>query len=237
MHESTAVASNGERVCTKCGVVIDGPRDGASSDTVIRNSKTANLYHLNVVGSGNRAPNLPASCGRSGRELRRRVHHDSMDRKDRNVSMFSNACDRISLPVTLQQAALSEFQRISDGGFTAKMAADRACYAIYVTCVSHGIATAQEEIISAVRASYNRKKMPTMTKIMFRYHAGSGLYSSDAADRHLWGIALRRRLGGRTMSQMLFEKLNRRAFQLYREVYVYGSRKRRMTQAIDYVFV
>ena len=221
------VATDGENVCVKCGFVDNAPNLDDSS--IYDASPVPPLYLSQSIGTGNEIP-------KSSENAAMRKFFKGGLSPNRNLSCFSNACLKLDIPKHVQQEAWTLFTSICKA--MPRKVAEHACIAIFHTCKKTGAAKPGNEIIDAVKASFDRKTLPTMTKMTYQ-HMRVMVYDGPCAneDRYYFDITLKKKTAGLKLPKSVWARCEQEAWFLYTEVYDGDDNyKRRARKAIDQAF-
>ena len=174
------VVTDGENVCVKCGFVDNVPDMDDSS--IYDGSPVPALYLTQSIGTGNEIP-------KSNENSAMRKFFKGGLSPHRNLSCFSNACLKLEIPKHVEQEAWSLFLSISKA--MPQKIAEHACIAIFHTCRKNGSAKSDGKIINAIKASFGRKTLPTMTKMTYQHmHVMDYDGSRTNEDKYYFNIVL-----------------------------------------------
>ena len=220
-------AADGENVCVKCVFVDNAPNLDDSS--IYDTSPAPPLYLSQSIGTGNGIPKSSENAAM------RKFFRGGLS-PHRNLSCFSNACLKLDIPKHVQQEAWELFVSISKE--MPQKIAEHACIAIFHTCKKSGTAKPGNEIIDAVKASFDRKTLPTMTKMTYQYmHVVDYDGSRTNEDIYYFDITLKEKTAGLKLPESVWAGCEQEAWFLYTEVYDWDDNyKRRARKAIDQAF-
>ena len=221
------VTTDGENVCVKCGFVEDAPNPDDSS--IYDASPVPPLYLSQSIGTGNEIPK-----GNDTAAVRKFFKGGLSP--NRNLSCFSNACLKLDIPKRVQQEAWTLFESVCKA--MPRKVAEHACIAIFHTCRKTRTAKPENEIIDAVKASFGRKTLPTMTKMTYQ-HMHVLVYDSSHTneDGYYFDITLKKKTAGLKLPESVWVRCEQLAWFLYTEVYDWDDNyKRRARKAIDQAF-
>ncbi|MEM2922896.1 MAG: hypothetical protein QW560_00600 [Candidatus Nitrosocaldus sp.] len=144
-------AVDGELICSRCGAVL-----GYSSDSMIqyRRSIEPNLYNAIHVGS-------EANFADGGRLLH------CYNNKNEQLSLFSNLCDRLSLPWHIALECWLYYSKLLK--CVNMGSAELAMLVVYTVCNKYSLQKSQEEISDAVVLIYARRYLPTIQRILLNF--------------------------------------------------------------------
>ena len=226
--EHHIVVTDGENVCVKCGFVDSVPDmdDGSIYD----GSPVPTLYLTQSIGTGNEIP-------KSNENAAMRKFFKGGLSPHRNLSCFSNACLKLDIPKHVEQEAWSLFLSISKA--MPQKIAEHACIAIFHTCRKNGTAKPDNEIIDAIKASFGRKTLPTMTKMTYQHmHVLDYDSSRTNEDRYYFNIMLCKKTAKLELPEYIWTRCEQIAWYLYTEIYDGDDNyKRRARTAIDRAFI
>ena len=180
---------DGENACTDCGVVFGAEQ---VNENIYRNSSTQpNLFVSKSLGTRNDVPSMEGMDG-----VKRYFRGGMSD--GRTLSCFSNVCEKLSLPQHIRVDAHNRFGRICKQ--VSQKTAEHACVAVFRACRGRGIPIPEEEIIEAVRVSFGRKKMASMTKIVYQ-HMHVDKDGGDKGEKYYFYLILNRCLKGMRLTE------------------------------------
>ena len=215
---------DGESVCATCGIVDDSP--DVDSTSIYDSSPAPNLFLSRSLGTGEEIPQ-----GRENAAVKR-FFRGGLN-QERNLSRFSNACQKLQLYRHIQHDAWRMFQGISKQ-MPQKMA-EHACLSIFHTCRRNGISTSDDEIIEAVKVSFGRKNLPSMAKIIYQ-HMSVLKYDGQRKneDKYYFNLVLKKRTEGMRISKFRLAKCKRAAWFFFTEIYTFDDNyRRRARMAVD----
>lgn len=139
----------GEVVCTKCGMVIQV----LSEDAPAHPEECLSLYHQRELGSD----------PRDAKKLKPYIRINS----NKDLSAFSNLCDRLQLPDFVKHEAWILYQK------TRKLErctrATCALYAVYSACRNFGFVISEELIRDSIPHVLMVKNVPTTLKALVAF--------------------------------------------------------------------
>ena len=221
------VGAAGENVCIKCGMVEDDSNIDYGS--AYGSSPAPSLYLSQSVGTGGEIPKG------GGTAAVRRYFRGGLS-PQKNLSRFSNACQKLRLHKHVEQDAWRVFVTVSKK--MPRKAAEHACVAIFLTCRSNGVPIPKDGIIEAVRTSFGRKSMPTMAKMIYQ-HMHVLVYdgSKKGEGEYYFNVALNERTAGRRIPESRYVGCKQNAWFLFTKTYSWDdSYKRRARRAVDHAF-
>lgn len=151
-HLNQELTIDGEMVCKQCGVIQGHEAahyyyDSRAIDGISANCRNYNnLYLAKSLGS-----------------------KECKDRKQSDDSMFSNACNKLELPIYISNDAWKRYLKLGqvlDGRRIKK--AERAAYAIRETVRKYDLPLPDDEITEAARSSFTAKEIRKMTRIVLK---------------------------------------------------------------------
>lgn len=221
------ICVEGEFVCTKCGIVESLP--DVSNISIYDSSPDPNLFLSQSIGTGEEIP-------RSSDTASIKKYFKGGLFQQKNLSCFSNACQKLNIPRHTRQDAWKKFQ-----GMCKKMAghtAEHACVSIFNACRRDGAPVTEDEIIEAVKISFGRKNLPSMAKIIYQHLSVLGHDESrENDDRYYFNIVLKERTKNLRISESRFARCERMAWFFFTEIYMFeGNYKRRARVSVDNAF-
>ena len=226
-HEA-ATSDDSERVCTKCGMVLGNESEGEQAPS---NSR-ANLFELKEVGSRDALPRMDFAASRGSGDIRR--YFGGGLNGTRPLSEFSNMCEKLSLPLPLQEHAWRLYSRAAPAN-SRRRSAERACWAVHDTCRVCGIPKSDTEIKSAAMFAYGRCRLPDMFTMSYRHMDVPGA-GRPGSDTYFFNLNLRRMVSNIRMTGADFAARKSQAWEMYRSVYTEGSAQTRARRAISAAF-
>ena len=222
------VVTDGENVCMKCGFVDSTPDVDDSS--IYDTSPVPPLYLSQSIGTGNEIP-------KSNENAAMRKFFKGGLSPHKNLSCFSNACLKLEIPKHVEQEAWSMFLLISRA--MPQKIAEHACIAIFHTCRKNGSAKTDAKIINAIKASFGRKTLPTMTKMTYQHmHVIDYDTARTNEDRYYFNVVLHEKTLGLNIADSVWARCEKQAWYLYTEMYDYDDNyKRRARMAIEDAFM
>ena len=223
-HQSVSCI-DGENACTNCGVVF-----GAEyvNENIYRNANAQpNLFVSRSLGTRNDVPSM------AGMEGVKRYFRGGMS-DERTLSCFSNVCEKLRLPQHIHVDAHNRFERICKQ--VVQKTAGHACVAIFRTCRSHGIPIPESDIIGAVRVSFGRKKMVSMTKPVYQHMHVDKEEGGDKGERYYFYLILHRRHKDGSMPEREYHVRLSMAWFLFCNAFRHGTISSRARRSIDHAF-
>lgn len=149
IHTRKLYTIDGETVCACCGVILgcnddcDQPKvTGITLPNSAHLSKT-NLYVAKELGS-----------------------KECKDRKQSDLSKFSNVCTKLRLPHYLSEEAWNLYHKIVEIPIEGRISqAEFAAYSVYAIARKHSLAILEEDIIEATMMSFGVKKIRKIGRI------------------------------------------------------------------------
>lgn len=139
------ITENYEIVCKRCGVVL-----GIDNTQELATESTLNLYH--EIEPGTKPVKMDCT---------KRTHEHRSD-----VSLFSNACDKLGLPRYCYLEAWSTYSKLRNN--TSYSKAEIASFALFTASKRYSIPKSEKEIQDAIRMTFRVKRVPTMLKVFSR---------------------------------------------------------------------
>ncbi|GBC72777.1 hypothetical protein HRbin04_00170 [archaeon HR04] len=145
-------AADGEIICSRCGAVLGYSSN--NDDSIIRYRRIEpKLYNAVHVGT-------EAYLSRSTRFY-------SSSKDEQLLSLFSNLCERLSLPWHITFECWSYYSKLLK---CVKMgSAELAMLVVYTVCNRYSLRKSQEEIRDAVELVYARRYLPTIQRILLNF--------------------------------------------------------------------
>lgn len=227
-NHTVAITDEMEHVCTKCGMVLDSTDEKAEPSS----QSKANLYELREVGSRDTLPSMGFAASRNSGDVKR--YFGGNLAKTRPLSEFSNMCEKLSLPLSVQEHAWRLYARAAMNG-SCKSGAEHACWAVHTTCRVSGIPKSDTEIKSAAMLAYGRRRLPDMFTIAYRHMDVPGAGGSGS-DTYFFNLNLRRMVSNLKMTDAEFASRKTQAWEMYNGVYTEGSCHVRARRAISAAF-
>lgn len=227
-HPET-VSDGGEVVCTRCGVVAG--REWAGMETGSSESR-ANLYEVVEVGSRDATPAMSFAAERGSGDIRRYFRGRIIP--DRELSRLSNMCEKLALPMPVQEHAWTLFRRAAREGSVGG-AAEHACWAVHSSCRVHGVPRSEAEITGAAVAAYGRRRLPAMFTILYRHMEVPG-GGGPGSDLYHFNLALRGIIAGMEAADAEFGARKAEAWRMYRGTFTEGSAAHRARRAVSAAF-
>ena len=148
-HETIADAETGEVACIRCGMVVDVLREDAPAHQESRLS----LHQQKELGGD----------PQDAREFRPRIHDDS----SRDLSEFSNLCDKLRLPDFAKREAWILYRKSRSLGRRTR--AMCALYSVFAACRNSGHGVHEEQIRDAIRPALGVKNVPSILKTLVAF--------------------------------------------------------------------
>lgn len=227
-HERT-VTDDGERVCVVCGVVT-GTEQCAPPG--VAGESRANLYEAVEVGSREAAPAMSFAMDRGSGDIRRYFRGRLVP--GRQLSDFSNMCEKVSLPMAVQEYAWTLYRRAAREG-AGRGAAERACWAVRGACRSHGVPRSDAEIRGAAMAAYGRRRLPEMFTILYR-HMGVPGGGGRGSELYHFNLVLRRMVCDLEMTEAEFAARKAQAWEMFAGTFTEGGAGCRARRAVSAAF-
>jgi hypothetical protein len=222
------VADDSEIGCRKCGVVMDD----MDEKTQAPSQSKANLYELREVGSKDALPNMGFAASRNSGDIKR--YFGSSMAKTHPLSEFSNMCEKLSLPLYIQENAWRLYTKAATKG-SGHGKAEHACWAVHSTCRTYGIPKSDTEIKSAAMTAYGRQRLPDMFTISYHHMDVPGA-NGEGSDVYFFNLNLRKMVSNIQMTDAEFASRKSQAWELYQGVYTEGSGHTRARRAISAAF-
>lgn len=217
---------DGESVCALCGAVDDARVVDRAGE--YDSSPAPNLFLSRSVGTGKEIPRGDRSA--AGRYFRGGIS------PQRNLSCFSNACQKIGVSDHVRQDAWRMFRAMCRKA--AGSTAEHACVSLFHACREGGTSVTEDEIVDAVMICFGRKSMPSMTRMNYR-HMGLVEYGRQCGgeDRYYFNVVLRERTAGLSMPEQSLNRRKRDAWFLFTEIFAEDdNRRRRARRSVDMAF-
>lgn len=234
-HSTTATIDN-DVVCSSCGVVIDEIDTQFHHLSNKKSESSPNLYEVKSMGSKQEIPNTPQN------KALRNYYRGSSGRRgikdDRNLSSFSNVCEKLSLPLHVQTSALDQFNKACKE--IPRKTAEHACWSISDACKAHGIPRTDNDIISAVELAFGRKKLPSMMKISFSHSSVKDLrtlHGTRNDDVYYFNVNWKKITRGikLRLTESELNKKKAQAWNCFKTVFLTGTYDKRSKNAINMV--
>lgn len=228
-HERT-VTDGGESVCVACGVVT-GTERWAGTEGMAGESR-ANLYEAVEVGSREAAPAMSFAMERGSGDIRRYFRGRMVP--GRELSDFSNMCEKVSLPMAVQEYAWVLYRRAARAG-AGRGTAERACWAVRTACRTHGVPRSDTEVMAAAMAAYGRRRLPEMFTILYRHMEVPGGDGGGSETYH-FNLCMRRMVCGVEMTEAEFAARKAEAWEMFTSTFTEGDAGCRARRAISAAF-
>lgn len=151
MHRRKLYTMDGETVCACCGVVL-----------LLRSNDDCNQPEVTGITIANGAylssSNLYVAMKLGSKECK--------DRKQSDLSKFSNACTKLRLPHHVSEEAWKLYRKIVESPVRGRITkAEFAAYAVYIITMRYSLAILEDEITNAVMMSFCAKKIRKIGRI------------------------------------------------------------------------
>ena len=218
--------SDGEDVCTKCGAVLDSQSidDAGTGD---QSPSAPNLFLDKALGSREGMPKMDGTAAA-------RRYFSGRTSGEKTLSRFSNVCEKLGLPRHVRDDAWGRFSRTSRQ--VPRRKAEQACIAILHACIDGETAVTDEEIVDAVKKYFNRKKIPSMAKIVHLLMDVLGHNGAKDYSKYVFNTMLKKLTGDLGMSEAELARHKKFAWSLFTEIYDEENPKRRARSAIENAF-
>lgn len=149
IHQAIFDAESGEYVCTKCGMVLGTILEDAPAHAEERRS----LYHQMILGGE----------PKDAQRFRPRIRTDN----PRDLSEFSNLCDKLRLPGPVEGEAWDTYVRLRNPKCGTR--AGRALFSIFKACRHFGCGVSEKRIRDAIPPALGVRNVPTLAKTLFAF--------------------------------------------------------------------
>ncbi len=148
-HQTIVDAETGETVCTKCGMVLGTILE----DAPVHSEERRSLYHQRTLGGE----------PKDAQRFRSRIRIDN----PRDLSEFSNLCDKLQLPGFIKLEAWSIYVKLRN--LECRTRAGCALYSIFVVCRYFGRGVSEKQIRDAIPLALGVQNVPTLVKTLFTF--------------------------------------------------------------------
>ena len=208
-HQTIFDAESWETVCIKCGMVLGTILEDAPAHAEERRS----LYHQTTLGSE----------PKDAQRFRPRIRIDN----PRDLSEFSNLCDKLRLPGPVKREAWGIYVKVRNlkCGTRAKC----ALYSVFVACRDFGCGVSEKQMRDAIPLALGVRNVPTLSKALFAF---DDIIKTDTARRSAYYLNVEvASVQDRFPCMKDFNKFGMLAKEHYRSLP--GNAKSRAKKAVD----